>query len=1431
MKKFYTVGSILVLTLGVFAFSAHSALAATRTATATGVWSATSTWGGNPVPVAGDNIIVNTGVTVTVDINTAAVTTIVLNAPATANGITISGMNTLNATGAITMTSPTANVTQTIAVGAGTLNAASIAIPGSNTTNRICLLSLSTGTVNVTGAITTSGTAAQSRITFTGAGTINVGGNFASGTFTASTGTMNFNGTGAQTIGDVAYNNLTTSGSGVKTLTLLANRTITGNLTIGSGANFTTAGNFTLGVTGATSITGTLTLGGTSAKTFTGNVTVNPGGVWNETAVQAVNYAGNLQNDGTTFTANTGTHTFSGATKTISGITAISIPTVIFTGNYTNNGTLTVGTSLTVTGASIRLTNNGTITATTSLAGTGGITQGATGTLNIGGTTSTITTLTATAVGNTVNYTGGAQTVKATTYSNLIFSGSGAKSMTTTGTSVSSTLSIAPTGSSTASVGAGLNLAVNGLTLGGVNKASGTWGGTGSGATHINTTYFAATTGKLNVLTGPTPSFSNITGSQSITYGTASVTLGGTVSASGPTYPANGEMVSVTINGVTQTSTIAGGVGGFSVNFPTASIPVSASPYTITYAYAGSENLNPATNNTSTTLTVEANLTAYNAALAAVHEADYTAASWTTYQGVVAANVVTVASTQAAVNTATANITAAQGSLVTVLAAAKVTAHDVLTAALLTYTEGDYTSDNWIALTGYKTDGDTAIDAAINLAGVTSAQNTAIVGMAGVKTIAQTAAEVLSNATNAVVVAETTPTQSNVDAAQSLVTALPDGADKTNLQSRIDAVQTIIDAATEAAAEASAETAISAYENALIDTLPNITLAEALKEPADSAVVLVLNPTVNAAFVARISNRANEIISAINALEAADKLAADQAAADPVTAQIAALPATDVLTLDNKAAVDSANAAFDALTLDQKTLVINSTLLMADVSKIADLQAAADKLAADTTAAQPVINQITALPAVADLILPGTEVSTARTAYDALTADQKILVSNYATLTAAEAQITTLQAAKDAADKLVADQAALAAAKVTAHSVLTTTLVTYTETNYIAENWIALTGFKTAGDAAIDAAATLEDVTAAQNTATAGMAGTAPSFLSLSLSGNSATVSDTKEVSTVSSGIAVTVNIPAGTIITGDSSWDGVLALPIATTTFTAPTPDSGFTAPVTAAIAIGAGDTLLTFDQAVKLTFAGQADKYVGWSRCGTFAQITDTCDTNNGGTTINGGVAFPDGGSCKISNDGSGNLIVWTKHFTTFITYALTAIPDPVSSGGGAVSKYYPPDPNFLTPTPISVPTSTPTLTPTPTSTPVVGQVLGATTFHFTAKLQKGSKGDDVTELQNRLTAEGVYSGPITGYFGSLTEASVKALQKKYSISAIGVVGPATMAKLNSSLVEAPAGGQVLGASTSAETEAKITALRTQMTTLMTQLLKLLQEQAASL
>jgi hypothetical protein len=359
--------------------------------------------------------------------------------------------------GSTVTTMPTATFTGTY-TNSGLLTCATILTVTTNTlTNN--------GTITATTALSGTGGITQGTT-----GILNIGGTSGITTMTATAAGNSVNYTGAaQTIHTGNYSNLNLSGSGAKTLvtgttsignlttsgtittTTVVGLTITGNLTIGSGTTFTTGTTFTLGVTGATSVSGSLVLGGTGTKTFTGDITLNTGAVWNESGVATIAIAGNLTNNATTFTANTGAHNFTGATKIISGSTTTSIPTSTFTGSYTFNSPYTSATLLTVTGAAVSITNNSTLTATTSLAGTGSVIQGASGVLNIGGT-STITTINASAAGNTVNYTGAAQTAKVTTYSNLTLSGSGLKTFATAPTvnavlsmEGTATISIAPT--------------------------------------------------------------------------------------------------------------------------------------------------------------------------------------------------------------------------------------------------------------------------------------------------------------------------------------------------------------------------------------------------------------------------------------------------------------------------------------------------------------------------------------------------------------------------------------------------------------------------------------------------------------------------------------------------------------------------------------------------------------------------------------------------------------------------------------------------------------------------------------------------------------------------------------------------------------------------------------------------------------------------
>jgi len=533
-------------------FPASPALAAACSSAATGNWSAPATWSscGGGVPGAADTVTVNSTHTITLTANAAAAG-ITINAATAANGITLSGF-TLNVNGAITMTAPSFNsVTSTFNVGAGTLTAASITING-RSSSRVALMTVSSGTITTTGSINFAGTSSNARFTSTGASTVNVGGNFGSGgTLAGGTGTINFNGGAAQTIGAyTTYNNVTINNS-AGGVALAGSVTIGGTLTVTRGTFSVGTANFQ--VNGPTNIgDGTLvaTLNQSSATgtaVFVGLVTVYPSSSWTNTSNESVTFRGGITSNGT-FSAGTATQTFSTNSQAIGGSSAITIQRVTVTGSgvaLTNNGTLTVATALGGTGG---LTNSsvgtlnidGTSSVATianagvaNISGSGAITTATltnTGTLNLSGTntitaitnssggtlnvssTASITTLTANASGNTVNYTGAAQTVKATTYHHLNLGGSGAKAMATSTVngnfSLTGTAANAPSGALTVrgdfTIGAGTTFTAGALS----HSVGGNWSNSGTFTAGTGTVTFNGTA--QQTFTGAT-TFANLT--------------------------------------------------------------------------------------------------------------------------------------------------------------------------------------------------------------------------------------------------------------------------------------------------------------------------------------------------------------------------------------------------------------------------------------------------------------------------------------------------------------------------------------------------------------------------------------------------------------------------------------------------------------------------------------------------------------------------------------------------------------------------------------------------------------------------------------------------------------------------------------------------------------------------------------------------------
>jgi len=486
------------------------------------------------VPGASDTAMIERGFTVTVDIDNAKCTTLDLGSINSGNG---AGTIAFNSGSQLT-------VIGSLFVGVDSTRTGSINMANGGTLISTCLICNSLGT------------------------------------WTPGTGTVQLTyGNTLPSKGITTFNNLTIASG---TTTVGANLTINGNLKIANGAAFT-AGPYALTVEGTTTVgdgaSGTLTISSaTGTKTFTGPVTINPGGALTQSAPATLSFggdvtiggtlmedgaalvglAGNLQNNGT-YTASTGLHTFSGATKTLSGTSAITIPSVAVAGTCQNNGTLAV---------------------TNALSGAGGLTQGPNSRLLIGGPTTTaitIATLNASANVNTVIYTGDAQTVKPTPYYNLTLSGNGTKTMT--GATVSGTLDF----EGTASAAFTDTPTAGSLAFLGVTQPAGTWGNTGSGATHLDPAHFTGP-GVLNVGSTPTSITTLASSPNPSTYDTP-VTFTATVTGFGST-PAGTVTFNEGAAPLGSTTLDASGVATLVIS----TLSVAASPHTITAVYGGDGN-------------------------------------------------------------------------------------------------------------------------------------------------------------------------------------------------------------------------------------------------------------------------------------------------------------------------------------------------------------------------------------------------------------------------------------------------------------------------------------------------------------------------------------------------------------------------------------------------------------------------------------------------------------------------------------------------------------------------------------------------------------------------------------------------------------------------------------------------------------------------
>ncbi|EPR77193.1 surface proteins containing Ig-like protein [Leifsonia rubra CMS 76R] len=156
---------------------------------------------------------------------------------------------------------------------------------------------------------------------------------------------------------------------------------------------------------------------------------------------------------------------------------------------------------------------------------------------------------------------------------------------------------------------------------------------------------------------------------------------------------------------------------------------------------------------------------------------------------------------------------------------------------------------------------------------------------------------------------------------------------------------------------------------------------------------------------------------------------------------------------------------------------------------------------------------------------------------------------------------------------------------------------------------------------------------------------------------------------TITSSDGVTVKIPRTRITATDKTWDGVIKAPTVVPNDSVTIPaESGTTVTIATAIEVGAGKIGLEFDKGVRLLLPGQADQLVGFERNGTFTPITTECvaDSQDEADKLD------KGRDCYFTV--GTDMVIWTKHFTTFVAYssvtaaATPALAELAPTGAGA-------------------------------------------------------------------------------------------------------------------------------------------------------------------
>lgn len=190
-------------------------------------------------------------------------------------------------------------------------------------------------------------------------------------------------------------------------------------------------------------------------------------------------------------------------------------------------------------------------------------------------------------------------------------------------------------------------------------------------------------------------------------------------------------------------------------------------------------------------------------------------------------------------------------------------------------------------------------------------------------------------------------------------------------------------------------------------------------------------------------------------------------------------------------------------------------------------------------------------------------------------------------------------------------------------------------------------------------------------------------------------------------------------------------------------------------AIETGISGSRMTFEKAIKIVLKGEAGNKVGFVEGdGKLKEITNVCESNDQ-TWANSNL--PAGGECKIES--GSDMIVWTKHFTKFVTYTKS---EPVKESSSRVIGYR--DPSLV-------------FTQQETEEKIQELIfynLGLDT------LRLGQNNIYVKDLQKFLNNNLNAGLDEDGIFGRKTFEAVILYQKNNNLTPDGVVGPLTKEKI---------------------------------------------------